>query len=295
MHTPARAGVIYNSFLPEDTYSGNRGDFGWRGGTDYYEEAAAFMVPYDCSLTTIDIALGYENGPNAMTVSLFSDNAGVPGGQMETFLLTNVVQPMVTHGSIITVNSTLHPILTGVTQYWIEAEVVDPTATDMTWFHATSPQPGTTRAYSFSGGPWVLDNSDMAFRVSADPVPEPSVFMLSGIGLLALMTAASRRSRAIGALRQRAPTNCTSTISRYGHVACKYSGVCHGQCEPGSGLAHANWVASLWVCCSVWSGAMGYEPEESPWTPVDDAPFLFIRTTRVARNRGSPEEDGWRI
>jgi hypothetical protein len=38
--------------------------------------------------------------------------------------------------------------------------------------------------------------------VSADPVPEPSVFMLSGIGLLALMTAASRRSRAIGALRQ---------------------------------------------------------------------------------------------
>ena len=80
MHTPARAGVIYNSFLPGDTYSGNRGDFGWWGGTDYYEEAAAFMVPYDCSLTTIDIALGYENGPNAMTVSLFSDNAGVPGG-----------------------------------------------------------------------------------------------------------------------------------------------------------------------------------------------------------------------
>jgi hypothetical protein len=31
MHTPARAGVIYNSFLPGDTYSGNRGDFGWRG------------------------------------------------------------------------------------------------------------------------------------------------------------------------------------------------------------------------------------------------------------------------
>jgi hypothetical protein len=138
-----------------------------------------------------------------MTVSLFSDNAGVPGGPMETFLLTNVVQPMVTHGSIITVNSTLHPILTGGTQYWIEAEVVDPTATDMTWFHATYPPvPGTTRALSFSGGPWVLDNSDMAFRVSADPVPEPSVFMLSGIGLLALMTAASRRSRAIGALRQ---------------------------------------------------------------------------------------------
>src|ERR1039457_364254 len=83
---------------------------------------------------------------------------------------------------------------------------------------------------------------------------------------------------------RRAPTNCTSTISRYGQVACKYSGVCHGQCEPGRGLAHVNWVASLWVCCSVWSGAMGYEPEESPWTPVDDAPFLFIRTTRVARN-----------
>src|ERR1039457_7435152 len=74
------------------------------------------------------------------------------------------------------------------------------------------------------------------------------------------------------------------------------SDVCSSDlCEPGSGLAHANWVASLWVCCSVWSGAMGYEPEESPWTPVDDAPFLFIRTTRVARNRGSPEEDGWRI
>jgi hypothetical protein len=201
MHMPARAGVIYNSFLPGDNYSGVRGDFGWFG-TAYYAEAAAFMVPYDCSLTTIDIALGYENGPNVMTVSLFSDNAGVPGGPRETFLLTNVVQPMVTHGSIITMNSALHPILTGGTQYWIEVEVV-PTTTNMTWFHATRPpEPGRTRASSISEGPWVLDNSDMAFRVSADPVPEPSVFVLSAIGLLALMTTASRRSRAIGALRQ---------------------------------------------------------------------------------------------
>jgi hypothetical protein len=201
MHTPARAGVIYNSFLPGDTYSYTRGDFGWYGGTDYYKEAAALMVPYDCSLTTIDIALGYENGPNVMTVSLFSDNGGVPGGPMETFLLTNVVQPMVTHGSIITLNSTLDPILMGGTQYWIEVEVAGPTA--MTWFHATiPPAPGTTRAYSFDGGPWVLDKSDMAFRVSADPVPEPSGFILSGIGLLALMTAASRGFRAKGVLRQ---------------------------------------------------------------------------------------------
>src|SRR5450759_1897545 len=166
MHMPARAGVIYNSFLPGDNYSGVRGDFGWFG-TEFGTEAAAFMVPYDCSLTTIDIALGYENGPNVMTVSLFSDNAGVPGGPRETFLLTNVVQPMVTHGSIITMNSALHPILMGGTQYWIEVEVAGPTA--MTWFHASiPPAPGTTRAYSFDGGPWVLDKSDMAFRVSAD-------------------------------------------------------------------------------------------------------------------------------
>src|ERR1700723_1882946 len=39
-------------------------------------------------------------------------------------------------------------------------------------------------------------------------------------------------------------------------------------------------------------GAIRYEPEESPWTPVDDADFLLMRTTRMACNRGSPEQDG---
>jgi hypothetical protein len=202
MHSPVRASVIYNSFLPGDTYSTIRGDFGDFGGGDYYKQAAAFTAPYDCSLLTIDIALGYWDGPNVMTVSLFSDSAGVPWGPKETFLLTDVVQPAVTNGSIMTLNSTLHPILMGGTQYWIEVEVIDPTATSMTWFHARlPPAQGTTRALSFNGGPWELDDYDMAFRVSADPVPEPPVSVLGGIGL-ALMTVAGLKFRAIRVSRQ---------------------------------------------------------------------------------------------
>ena len=114
-----------------------------------------------------------------MTVSLFNDNAGAPGGPIETFLLSDVVQPVASHGSIITLNSTLRSALTGGTQYWIETNVVDPTTTTMSWYWARyPPAPGTTRAYSWNDGPWQFDNADMAFRVSADPVPEPSTWLL---------------------------------------------------------------------------------------------------------------------
>ena len=192
---PAWGGaIIYNGFLPGDTYSNTRGDFGKFGSNDYIKEAAAFTAPYASALTTIDIALGYRQGPNLVTVSLFSDNAGVPGVPIETFLLSNVVQPTGTHGSIITLDSTLHPILTGGAQYWIEVEVPDPAATSMSWWWADDPpRPGATRAQSWDGGAWGLDDGDMAFRVSANPVPEPSTLFLCGLGVLALLTTVWRR------------------------------------------------------------------------------------------------------
>jgi len=191
--SPLFAGVIYDSFQAGDQYSWVRGDFGKFGAT-YLIEAAAFTSPYICWLSGIEIALGHRFGPNEVIVSLYGDNGGVPGVKLEQWSLVDVVQPMVTHGSIIQLDSSARPML-GAGQYWVVVDVPDRAHTGMTWWHATwPPVPGRLRALSWGGGPWELSNHDMAFRVTAD-VPEPTTGAQLLLGFAVLLAGAHLRAR----------------------------------------------------------------------------------------------------
>ena len=165
---PSQADTVYNSF-PANVEK--RGDFG-RFGPGYIREYAVFSVPVtsDFYFTGLDIALGYRGGPNDMFIGLFADNANYPACALESFRLTDVVQPMASGGSIITLNSTLKPALKTSGKYWIGVWVADEALTGMTWYHAQSSVlgPGDSRALYRGSAGWSLDAATMSFRVRGD-------------------------------------------------------------------------------------------------------------------------------
>lgn len=161
-----------------------------RGG-DKGIQANFFYVPTlkDYQFDFLDIALSHYYGTNAITVSLRSDSGGNPGNVIESFSLTNALQPFGNEHPLLHVTSILKPMLQAGEKYWIYAENFGDA--EAVWNWNTIGDSGRTKL-NWNDEGWYQDGSPSgAFRVgSSAPIPEPAFYQMSvfsALGILGLL------------------------------------------------------------------------------------------------------------
>lgn len=178
----ASAQVIFDNFGAGDTYQSGSGwtisGSGSPVGTDW-DQGDGFTPSQGGAVATIEIAMGLVTGPNEFSLTLYDDNAGVPGtaiwssgpivGQMGSF--GNMNPP-------IAVNVGGAANVFAGSQYWLVAS-----SADTTWaaWNQNSISDIGPHVNSQNGGPWNASNTTRgAFRVTL--VPSPAGLALLGMG-----------------------------------------------------------------------------------------------------------------
>ncbi|MCE5325711.1 MAG: PEP-CTERM sorting domain-containing protein [Planctomycetaceae bacterium] len=176
--------VIYSSFGPGDSFSndGAAGIGGTASFRGFQSVANAFTVSGgDFQLGKIEVATVWDSGTNSLVVSVAADNAGIPGTTIESFSLSGLMtgEP----GSIVSMTSTLHPLLSNGSSYWVvlEAGAEDASAA---WCDSLLSVEGT-HAWDEGNGWQSVTSKPQAFRVTA--VPEPATMSLLALGGLAAL------------------------------------------------------------------------------------------------------------
>ena len=202
MIAPAKAGVIFSNLGAGDSFTltsgwvvGNRTT---PFGSVTLEVAAAFTPASDAIFTGADFAAELLEQPGDLTVALLvTGAAGTPGAALETF---TVAAPALS--SLVSIASSLNPILNAGTEYWLD---ISSASTAASWLdndqgmHGPLAQNQNGRGFvlltDYEGDPPVQP----AFRVNGDPLgltttsaalagpvhaPEPSSLLLVIAGLL---------------------------------------------------------------------------------------------------------------
>ena len=188
----AGAGILYTNFGPNYAYDNNwNGQHAWLIGVLGGANQVVAM-PFTPS-TTADaydalLAVGWDgSGTNVpMNVYLANDSLGLPGGLIDTMIQVGDLPNGPAGGGVVTFNSTLFPLLTAGTQYWLIAQ--QPTAFDG-WFWTYNDALGNFADNQTGNplGPWTADNGYQlsAFEVDA-AVPEPGTLLMMASGAIGL-------------------------------------------------------------------------------------------------------------
>ena len=200
----ANAGTIFSNLGPGDSFGTHSGWVVGNRTTPFgsvtLEVAAAFTPASDAVFTGADFAaeLLLLEQPGDLTVALLvTGAAGTPGAALETF---TVAAPALS--SLVSIASSLNPILNAGTEYWLD---ISSASTAASWLdndqgmHGPLAQnqngrgfvlltdyegdPPVQPAFRVNGDPLGLTNTSAAL---ADPVhaPEPSSLLLVIAGLL---------------------------------------------------------------------------------------------------------------
>jgi hypothetical protein len=195
--THARASVIFSNLGPGDSLASPGIGIGFIPFTSTFNYAGIGFTPAGQSymLDSLELALDLVSGPNVADIFLMSDAGGLPGAVLESFHLTGEL----TSGanSLVTINSTHHPLLSAGSQYWIVA--AGGPSSFVTWAQNELQEKGPNVSGPALGS--LVRDSDSNVReallANGTAVPEPgSVFLVTG--LLGILFVFVRRSRRAG-------------------------------------------------------------------------------------------------
>ncbi len=183
----ARAGVIFSTFSPGDAHS-TEGGYLVSGKSSSFNvdahEGFSFTAGSSEALKQVDVSFFSAGGTSkAFNLALYADDgSGKKGALIEAF---DGLELGSSH--IVSANSTLNPVLTAGTTYWLVATPGDP-QTAIAWY-ANDIGVTSTLYQSFDGGVgYLADQKTTVFRLLGDPVPSSAVPEPASMSLLALGT-----------------------------------------------------------------------------------------------------------
>jgi hypothetical protein len=186
-----RAGIVYSNFGAGNSYNTS---VGWTLGNDFSGDNIAvgdtFTVSQTGTLSQITVALTFDFGVNAATISLRSDLGGTPGAVLESWSVSSLPPDNGNPQPLTTVTDVSNAALVAGTNYWV---VVSTTASSgVTWMWNNIGTGGNpvagNHATSYDGGStWSASNdSQSAFSVTENlptaSTPEPGTLTLLTIG-----------------------------------------------------------------------------------------------------------------
>ena len=191
LSVPALGGVVlYDNFSGGDGYNNDVG--GTIGYSTNVEQGQGFSISGgDFFLDSVVAAIGYIEGINEVTLTLFDDDGGAPGLALESVTLFDLPpgggdeEPP----SLFSFSGTT--VLSEDVTYWLIASGVNDTSALLLWnFNDTGAL--LDRASRDDGGPWLItaDATALAMRINGSPIPAPGA-----LGLLGAAGLVSRRRR----------------------------------------------------------------------------------------------------
>ncbi len=165
--TPLLGATLFDNFGPGDAYDPATYMILYHdpnvlpnGDEEVHQVGMAFTPSGgDYELGTVVVALSITAGDNEADIQIMTDVAGEPGAVLETWHVSGLIPPSPGVFAPLTLSSTVLPLLTDGTQYWIVVTATGPTASNLGW-------PFNTVGYTGLGAGRTLTNGVGSWNAS---------------------------------------------------------------------------------------------------------------------------------